>query len=142
MASPTASEIQAFIRAMFPRDNEGEHVVVEEASPTRALVRLRSHATHLRPGQSVHGPAQMALADTAAWVVVLAALGLEAAPSVTSNLNINFLSRPEPVDLLAEGKLLKLGKRNCVCEVSLFSAGKPELVAHATVTYSVRLASG
>ena len=79
----------------------------------------------------------MTMADTAAWTLIMHNLGFAAAPSVTSNLNISFLSRPEPVDLIAEGVLLKLGKRLSVSEVRLFSEGKVEPVAHATVTYAV-----
>jgi uncharacterized protein (TIGR00369 family) len=142
MTLPAPADIQAFIRRMFPSEGEGDRIVVEQASPERAVVRLRSHPMHLRPGQSVHGPAQMALADTAAWVLILAARGLDAAPSVTSNLNISFLARPQPVDLLAEASLLKLSERSCVCEVRLFSEGSASVVAHATVSYAVRVAPG
>ena len=40
------------------------------------------------------------------------------------------------VDIIAEGKILKLGKRLAVEEVSL-SEGDPEPVAHVTATYSI-----
>ena len=57
--------------------------------------------------------------------------------AVTSNLNINFMQRPEPRDLIAEATLLKLGKRLAFCEVRLMSAGSDELVAHVTGSYSL-----
>jgi len=57
--------------------------------------------------------------------------------AVTTNLNINFLRRPAAVDVIAEARLLKLGKRLAVGEVELFSAGDPEMVAHVTATYSI-----
>jgi len=56
---------------------------------------------------------------------------------VTTNLNINFLRKPETRDLLAECRLLKLGKRLAVGEVTLTSDGMPEPVAHVTSTYSI-----
>ncbi len=83
----------------------------------------------------------MALADTVGWVHVLANLGFEGAASVTSQLNINFLSRPGPVDLIGEGLLLKLGKTLFVSEVRLYSEGCAAPVAFATVTYAVRRVS-
>jgi uncharacterized protein (TIGR00369 family) len=135
---PTADDIQRFIASSFPEREGGPGVIVEHATPERVRVRLPSRPEYLRPGQSVSGPAQMALADTVAWVHILASLGLEGAASVTSQLNINFLSRPAAVDLIGEGVLLKLGKSLAVTEVRLYSDGHPTPVAFATVTYAVR----
>ena len=52
----------------------------------------------------------MALADCAAWMVIVGQIG-PVALSVTTSLHIDFLRKPELVDLVAEGTLLKLGKR-------------------------------
>ena len=57
--------------------------------------------------------------------------------AVTTNLNINFLRKPAPRDLIAEAALLKLGKRLAVGEVTIRSDGEDELVAHVTSTYSI-----
>ena len=58
--------------------------------------------------------------------------------AVTTNLNINFLSKaPAGADLVAEAKLLKLGKRLAVGEVTLYSTAAAEPVAHVTATYSI-----
>ena len=78
----------------------------------------------------------MALADFAMYVAVLAAIG-PVPLAVTTNLNINFLRRPAPRDLLAEARLMKLGKRLAVGEVTIRSDGEDEPVAHATSTYSI-----
>ncbi len=112
-------------------------ILIEHVDSARARLRLPIKSQHLRPGASIAGPIQMTMADTAAWTLIMHNLGFAAAPSVTSNLNISFLSRPEPVDLIADAVLLKLGKRLSVSEVRLFSEGKGEPVAHATVTYAV-----
>ena len=77
-----------------------------------------------------------ALADVAAYCTVLAAIG-PVALAVTTNLNINFLRRPEPGPLSCTCRLLKLGKRLAVVEASIFSGEDIELVAHATATYSI-----
>ena len=57
--------------------------------------------------------------------------------AVTTNLNINFLRRPEPRDVVAEATLLKLGSRLAVGEVTMYSDGEALPVAHATLTYSI-----
>jgi acyl-coenzyme A thioesterase PaaI-like protein len=61
----------------------------------------------------------------------------DAALTVTTSLNINFLKKPGLAALEAECRLLKIGKRLAVGEVSIRSDGDEDLVAHATVTYSI-----
>jgi uncharacterized protein (TIGR00369 family) len=141
MEQPNAQQIQDFLTNLT-KDRDGTpRFLVEELSEEFARVRMPTRTSHLRPGQTVSGPVQMTLADTASWVQILHNLGFDAAASVTSNLNISFLSRPLPADLIAEARLLKLGRRLAVSEVRLFSDGRTKPVAHATVTYAVQLAS-
>ena len=90
----------------------------------------------IRPGGTISGPTMMALADFAMYVGILASIG-PVPLAVTTNLNINFLRKPGASDLIAECRLLKLGKRLAVGEVSLYSDGVDEPVAHATSTYSI-----
>ncbi|MDP3546117.1 MAG: PaaI family thioesterase, partial [Phreatobacter sp.] len=91
----------------------------------------------LLPGGTISGPTMMTLADTGLYVAILASIG-PVALAVTTNLNINFLRKPDQRDLLAECRLVKLGKRLAVGEVSIWSEGdEEELVAHATGTYSI-----
>jgi acyl-coenzyme A thioesterase PaaI-like protein len=59
------------------------------------------------------------------------------AQAVTTNLNINFMRKPEPADLLGEGRLMKLGRALAVGDFTIRSEGMTEVVAHATVTYSI-----
>ena len=109
---------------------------VEEIGFGSARMRMPVAEQHLRPGGTVAGPALMGLADATMYAVVLSMIGpVELA--VTTNLNCNFLRRPEMLDIIAEGRILKLGKRLAVGEVSLFSEGDPEPVAHVTATYSI-----
>jgi acyl-coenzyme A thioesterase PaaI-like protein len=57
---------------------------------------------------------------------------------VTTNLTINFLRKGAAgQDLRAEAKILKLGKRLAVGEVTLLSGENPEPIAHVTATYSI-----
>jgi uncharacterized protein (TIGR00369 family) len=102
----------------------------------RAVMRMPFKADFLRPGGTISGPMMMGLADYALYAVVLSAIG-QVELAVTTNLSINFLRKPGPAPLLAEGKLLKLGKRLAIGEVEMFSEGDPELVAHVVGTYSI-----
>ena len=65
----------------------------------------------------------MALADFAMYVAVFSAVGAQPL-AVTTNLNINFLRKPAPADLIADAQLLKLGKRLAVGEVTIYSDGR------------------
>lgn len=79
----------------------------------------------------------MALADTAMYVAVLGEIGI-VPMAVTTNLNINFLRRPKAdAEVVADCRLLKIGSKLIVGEVTLYSAGDPAPVAHATTTYAV-----
>ena len=77
------------------------------------------------------------LADLAVYVLILNRLGESGVAAVTSNLSINFLSRPPARDLIASGKLIKLGKRLAFAEVIIRSDGDDRTVAHATATYAM-----
>ena len=135
MTKMTAPELDAFIHSHFPENNE-RLLRVERVEDDFAQVRLIYHPRYLRPGGTISGPALMTLADTAVYVVLLAMIG-PVGLAVTTSLNINFLRKPAPVDVIAEARLLKLGKRLAVGEVTMYSEGDAQPVAHATVTYSI-----
>lgn len=137
-ARMTIAELDAFLHAEFPQMfNQGGGLVIETADGKVCRLRQSFQARMLRPGGTVSGPTLMALADVAMYVVLLSAIG-PVGLAVTTNLNINFLSKaPAQHDLIAEARLLKLGKRLAVGEVSLFSAAADDLVAHVTATYSI-----
>ena len=78
----------------------------------------------------------MTLADMAMYSLLLAMIG-PVALAVTTNLNINFLRKPAPADIIAKAEMLKLGQRLAIGAVTMFSEGDKDPVAHATVTYSI-----
>jgi len=135
MLKMTAQELEDFLYSHFPEMDE-RLFHVEHVEENAARVRMRYHSRHLRPGGTISGPSLMSLADTAMYIVVLAMIG-PVALAVTTNLNINFLRKPAPGDVIAHAKLLKLGKRLAVGEVTMLSENQSEPVAHATVTYSI-----
>ena len=130
-----AKQVQELIRNWIPMAEDID-LRVESISDHSALVRIPFDHKNKRPGGSVSGPVLMAAGDTAMYAAILGALG-EVAMAVTSNLNINFMQRPGEVDILAEGKILKLGKRIAYCEVEIYTSESRELVAHVTGSYAL-----
>jgi len=129
-----AAELQAFLARAFP--DAPPPYLVEDAAPWGVRLRLPITSLHARPGGTVSGPALMALADSAAWLAVLAQIG-PVALAVTTSLHIDFLRKPALVDVVGEGRLLKLGKSLAVVDVAMRSDGHDDLVAKAQVTYSI-----
>jgi uncharacterized protein (TIGR00369 family) len=109
---------------------------IDKLKAGQAIVRMPYKPDFVRPGGTISGPTMMALADFTMYVVVLSLIG-RVELAVTTNLNINFLRKPAPKDLIADGRILKLGKRLAVMEVAIYSKGEREPVAHVTGTYSI-----
>jgi uncharacterized protein (TIGR00369 family) len=133
----SVGELESFLRTEFSQVfNSASGVSIEAVWHGGARVRQTYRKDFIRPGGTISGPTMMALADFAMYVALLASIG-PVPLAVTTNLNINFLRKPGAADLLAEAKLMKLGKRLAVGEVGIRSAGMTELVAHVTSTYSI-----
>jgi acyl-coenzyme A thioesterase PaaI-like protein len=129
----TREEISAFIAAEFPQTR----VRVLEVGHRSCKVVHDVGAAELRPGGTVSGPVMMATADVALYVAILGEIGLEPL-TVTTSLNFNFMRRPDGRrNIVGECRLLKLGRTLMVGEVTLYSEGDPEPVAHAVGTYAM-----
>jgi uncharacterized protein (TIGR00369 family) len=133
----TADEVTEFLDREFPQLLSGHgRFRIEDVGPMSARVRLVYDERHLRPGGTLSGPSMFGLCDVSLYIAILAQIG-PVALAVTTNLNINFLRRPQARDLIAECRLIKLGKRLAVGEVWVYLDGSGEPVAHATGTYSI-----
>ena len=136
-AALTAAELEQRLAAEFPEAfHADDGIDILEARHRGARVRMLPPANALRPGGTISGPVLMLLADLAMYVAVLASIGWVPL-AVTTNLNINFLRKPGRGDLIADAKLLKVGKRLVVGEVAIYSDGEGDPVAHVTSTYSI-----
>jgi uncharacterized protein (TIGR00369 family) len=129
----TAEELNERLATAFEESRPYRVVAV---APGRAELEVAADQVTIRPGGTVSGPTLMALADAAAWVVVLAHIGWVPL-AVTSNLSINFLRKPEPGAVRAEAELVKLGRRLAVTHVRLRGGDEHALVADASVTYAI-----
>lgn len=109
---------------------------VERFEPGRVEVRLPYQEFLLRPGGTVCGPALMALADITLYGVVLSLIG-RVELAVTTDLDVHFLAKPRPGDLVARGRILRLGRLLAVGEVTVAAVGGEGAVAHAVGTYAI-----
>lgn len=131
----TALEVTQFVREVFSEaDTYGW--TIESVADGAIQVSMQASENTVRPGGTVSGPTLFALADLTAYMLVLAHLG-KVALAVTTNVSINFLNKPQPGKLIAKGELLKLGKRLVICDIRITPETADDVVAQATVTYSV-----
>src|SRR6202000_2686899 len=133
----SVAELEEFLRVEFPQAFGNGDTTIENADGETCQLRQRYNERMLRPGGTISGPTLMGLADCAMYVVLLSAIG-PVGLAVTTNLNINFLRKGQAgQDVRAAAKILKLGKRLAVGEVTLLSGDSPDPIAHVTATYSI-----
>ena len=128
-------EVADYLDEVFPQVR-GDFEI-DDLSEMAVTMRLKVGDRHLRPGGTVSGPSMFSLADCAVYVMVLGMVGRKAL-TVTTNCSIDFMRKPKAgADLVAYGRLLKLGKLLAVGDVHLKSDGSVDLVARATLTYAI-----
>jgi uncharacterized protein (TIGR00369 family) len=134
MPRMTIEELVQFMDEQFPQANR--NVRFTQLGEDSLECRLPYRDDYLRPGGTISGPALMALADTGAYWLILAMIG-PVALAVTTSLNINFMRRPVPDEMVAKARMLKLGRQLAVVDIQIEAASTGLLVAQATVTYSI-----
>ncbi len=134
-----ADEMMGYLDEVFPqvRGMFG----IDRLDDDLLIMRLFNQDRHLRPGGTVSGPAMFSLADVAAYVATLARIGRQPL-TVTTHCSIDFMRKPASgLDILAEARMLKLGRTLSVTDVLLFSEGESRPLAHASLTYAIPPAS-
>ena len=131
----TPDELTDLLAREFPQSSH-LGMVIEQAGDMTARLRMPVNESHLRPGGTVSGPTLFWMADVGLYVAVMAMVGPKT-QSVTTSITMNFLRLPTRADIIAEVRLLKLGRRLAVGDVSLFSEGLADPVAHVTGTYAL-----
>jgi len=130
---PSLVELTDFLQSQFPQNT----CTIDALGERCATIRKAVKDSDLRPGGTVSGPTLMAIADVALYVALLGEIGIVPL-AVTTNLNTTFLRKPAADrDLIAECRLLKVGRTLACGEVLLYSEGQPEPVAHAVGSYAI-----
>lgn len=130
----SAEDLNAFLNEEFPQ--MAQKLDVTNVSPNQARVTMHISVDDLRPGGTVSGPTMFALADCTFYVATLAMIGPKAL-TVTTSCAIDFMRKPQPTSLIAEARILKLGRTLSVGDVLIFNEGMDAPVAHANLTYSI-----
>lgn len=129
----TKEMMNDFINTQFPQSK----ITVEHVDGDSATIRHKITVAELRPGGTVAGPVMFLVADCALYVGILGRIGIVPL-AVTTNMNINFLRKPSADrDIIGVCKLIKVGKTLAIGEVSVYSEGLPDPVAHAVGTYAI-----
>ena len=134
----TAEAVSRLIDEHFPGVHAaGRWISIESIGDRTACCRMKPNPQSIRPGGTISGPAMFTLADFTIYIALIGTLGHTAIPAVTSNLNINFLLRPAAADMLADARIIRLGRRLAYAEVQLTSNGSAGMIAHATGSYAI-----
>lgn len=129
------AQLMTFMREAFPQ--MADEFNVDHVAENEITMRMHISDQHLRPGGTVSGPSMFAVADVCAYLVTLAMIGPKAL-AVTTSCSIDFMRKPAAdTDLIANGRLLKLGKQLSVSDVLLYSEGQAKPVARASLTYAI-----
>ena len=129
----TKEEIAEFLAREFPQTK----CTVEAVGGGGATVKHQIGIDELRPGGTVSGPVLMTVADLALYVAIFGEIGIVPL-AVTTSLNINFMRKPSAErDIIGVCKMMKMGRTLAVGEVSLYSEGLAEPVAHVVGTYAI-----
>lgn len=137
MAGLTAEEIQSFFDKLHDDPNYDSGFTIEEVGNGKGRIRLRFNKRFLRLGGTISGPSLMRLVDAAAYFTILGTLG-PVFDAVTANLNINFLRRTPPGDVIAHVTLMKVGRKLAFADFRIDTDGpEPKTVAHGTCTYAL-----
>lgn len=131
-----AAALNGFLLRAFPLGDPEAMVKVIKVDPGVITLAMPTSERHHRPGDVISGPTLMSLADRAAYALILAHIG-EVAMAVTTSLNIHFLRPCKPGRLLAEGRLLRLGRRIATVDVLMWTEGPDRAAAKATVAYAI-----
>jgi acyl-coenzyme A thioesterase PaaI-like protein len=126
-------QIAAFLAAEFPQSL----CVVESVGERGATVSHRVGPAELRPGGTVSGPVLMGVADVALYVAILGEIGIVPL-AVTTDLTIHFLRKPSAERrIIGVCQLIKVGRTLAIGEVTLYSEGLDDPVAHVVGSYSI-----
>ena len=130
---PTQAEIAEFIKTEFPQTK----CIIDAVGNMSATIRHNITEAELRPGGTVSGPVMMFVADVALYIAILGEIGIVPL-TVTTSLNFNFLRKPAADKaIIGVCKLIKLGRTLAIGEVSIYSEGNLDMVAHAVGTYAI-----
>lgn len=109
---------------------------IESISPERVVLRMKYSERLCREGGIICGQAFMALADTAMVFAVCAANG-SYRPMTTVDMTTHMMRPIAQADVLADARVLRLGRTMAFGQVILRADGDERPAATATLAYAL-----
>ena len=128
----------ALVRAFIPNSPHAAAlgISIAEIAPDRAVLEMPFKEDLATMGDVVHGGAISTLLDTAATVAAWATDEVPDSPSgATVSLSVNFVSAARGVDLRADARVVRRGRRLSFVEIEARDFGGT-LVANGLATYT------
>jgi len=110
-------------------------VQLEQIDDESARLRLPYQDANSNPGKALHGGCAASIGAIAGQAIARAALGEEAGPFHTAQMQVSYLAAAIDEDIVADARLLRRGRELCFVGIDVKTAeGKPI----ASVTTTVR----
>jgi uncharacterized protein (TIGR00369 family) len=130
------SAADALLRTVFAGWVQDLDLSIETIAASGASLRMRFSEKLCRDNGVVCGQALMALADTAMVFAVAAAAG-EYLPMTTVDQTIHFLRPAVRSDLIAEARVVRLGRSMAYGSITISAANDARPVAMAQTAYAL-----
>jgi uncharacterized protein (TIGR00369 family) len=141
MQAITVEQANAILRDMFAAWVLDLRPVVEATGPGTATLRMPLQERVARVGGMVSGQAIAALGDTAMVIALSSALG-GFRPVATVNLATTFMKAVRGEDVLAEARVLRIGRALAFAEVAVRGAGSGDLAATVAGSFAMPQGGG
>ena len=136
MSTLSLPDARALLDSLFAPWVRDLHLIVEEVGAGSASLRMPFDDRLTRIGGTVCGQALMSLADTTMVFVVSSAIG-EFRPMTTVNQSTQFMRAISNADVIAEGRILRLGRTMAFGEVRLRAEGDDAPAVHVSSAYAL-----
>ena len=136
MAELTVRAAQAILADNFASWVLDLGLSVESVSDGTAVLRMPWSGRLVRVGGTVCGQALMSAADTAMVIALSGSFG-GFKPVTTVSQNISFMRPIAEQDVLADARVIRLGKTLAFGEITMRGAKDARVAAHATTTYAI-----
>lgn len=129
-------DAQALLGRLFAPWVQDLGLSVEEIGHGHAVLRMRFDPKLTRIGGTVCGQALMALADTTMVFTIASGFG-EFRPMTTVTQSTQFMRAVAKADVIADGRLLRLGRTMAFGEVRLRADGDEAPAVHVSSAYAI-----
>jgi len=136
MSDYTTDDAQKFFEEKFAPWLHGLNVKVEEIGTKGAVLRMPFGEHLCRDGGMVCGQAMMSLVDTAMVFAMIGATG-RPRPMTTVGQSTNMMRAVTEADVIAEARVVRLGRTLAFGEVFLRQDGRDDPAVHATTTVAL-----